>query len=246
MGSALAPLNMLPSIQLNLSTGHWNLLYAINEFDQYHPVMATYSVWHNQYHTSSTPPSPRLIIFRIQYRLQPSLPNDSEKKREVMQRCGGPLFPPPPTAITVDKQLDGSQGNCLESWHRLCIICWQNCQWVNDHGQLAESPRFNSALPPFVLAQAAVPFLPFMGAKTPTKKQVRITESGDTFIWCVNSPPMKSVQFGDSISSFSDSMKQHFTMDKSQNREWLQPENNWRKRYTTKEHNRWWSRSHGC
>lgn len=175
MGSALAPLNMLPSIPLNMSTGQWNLLYVINEFDQYHPVMATYSVWHNQYHTSSTPPSPRLIIFRIQYGLQPSLPNDSEKKREVMQRCGRPwITPPPPTAITVDKQLDGSQGNCPESWHRLCIICWQNCQWVNDHGQLAESPRFNSALPPFVLALAAVPFLsPFLpldGSKNTNKE----------------------------------------------------------------------------
>lgn len=84
------------------------------------------------------------------------------------------LNPPPPTAITVDKQLDGSQGNCPESWHRLCIICWQNCQWVNDHGQLAESPRFNSALPPFVLAQAAVPFLspslPFDGSKNTNKE----------------------------------------------------------------------------
>lgn len=62
------------------------------------------------------------------------------KKCEVMQRCGRPSTPPP-TAITVDKQLDGSQGNCPESWHRLCIICWQNCQWVNDHGQLAERRR---------------------------------------------------------------------------------------------------------
>lgn len=60
-----------------------------------------------------------------------------------MQKCGrmAIFFLPPPPAITVDKQLDGLKGNCPESWHRLCIICWQNCQWVNDHGQLAQRRR---------------------------------------------------------------------------------------------------------
>lgn len=91
------------------------------------------------------------------------------KKAEVIQRCGRPSIPPPPpTAITVDKQLDVSQGNCLESWHRLCIICWQNCQWVNDHGQLAERRR---ALIPLCLHLCwhkwlSLFSLPLMGAKT--------------------------------------------------------------------------------
>lgn len=48
--------------------------------------MATYSVWHNQYHTSSTPPSPGLIILRIQYGLQLPLPEESE---EIVRLCKG-------------------------------------------------------------------------------------------------------------------------------------------------------------
>lgn len=50
------------------------------------------------------------------------------------------------SSYTVGKQLDGSQGNCLESRRRLCTICWQNCQWVNDHGELAERRSFSNHL----------------------------------------------------------------------------------------------------
>lgn len=156
--SILDTLNLLSSMELNLSTGQWNLVYIINDSDQYNPVRATYSRWHNQYRTLSTSLSSTLIIFSSQYIFQLFIlfPWDLfiQYRLNLCKGMNSSKFVVVFNSYTVGKQLDGSRGNCLESRRRLCTIYWQNCQWVNDHGELAERCSFLNHL---LLAGAGLP-----------------------------------------------------------------------------------------
>lgn len=104
------------------------------------------------------------------------------------------------TANTVGKQFDGSQGNCLESGRRLRIICWQNCQWVNDHGELAERCSFSIRFHFYWQVLVSLSSMTTTAVHIPTQNFLLLTECTETemksffLLWgtCSNLPPTLS------------------------------------------------------